>query len=335
VFKKLFACYFIVFILFLSTTTFAVRKAWWGGEIHANQTFGYGKYEATLIPGAGAGSITGFFNLCYTNNTRTSCISYNPADQYHFETDVEFTPTGNISQQRRWITSPCLSSAKCAVTVPNTQYWPRDSRGLLEAVSFNTFPQDNQVYYRMQPYSNYHIYTFVNLPNEVYWEVDGEKILNRMPNGNPDIRNDPMYKDFKQVAESNQLTMILNIWDGTQGSAGGFGGSSTTKRTQGNVIVTKVAYYPASCNAQGNNCEISANPTFLTDLTQGKFIKNGVPITIKRGDSICSQDTKNESTFWIPIQRNSYPVYVSPSHVSCNYNADTKHGNILLSFSEN
>ena len=70
----------------------STAPSWWGGEIHANQTFGYGIYEATLTPSTGQGSITGFFNLCYSDPGHIKCIQYSTNNSDHLELDMEFTP---------------------------------------------------------------------------------------------------------------------------------------------------------------------------------------------------------------------------------------------------
>lgn len=313
----------ILFILsFVTSTALAVAPSWWGGEIHANQMVGYGKYEATLIPGTGAGSITGLFNLCYTNDFK-SCVNYNPNDANHFETDVEFTPTGNTQVTRLWVTS-CLTDLTCNTYYPNP--WPRDGNGNLQAVSFNTFPHDNQLYYQppFDPYTTAHVYTFVNLPTEVYWEVDGKKILSRVPSSSIGPRNYPAYVNFKTILQQNQATLIINLWDGSQGASGGFGGPSTVQQTAGNpAIIQRVAYYPATCTTskvKSTNCVISKTPTFLTDFVNNQFIKNGSSVTVKQGDPVCAtQSGIKDKTFWVMILRTAFPVYVSPGHVTCSY----------------
>src|SRR3954447_15357165 len=110
----------------LSSPAYAVGNSWWGGEVQANQTpvagngFGYGRYEVTLKASTGAGSITGFFNLCYANNNYQSCILYNPDETRHLEVDgPEFTPTGNDPGARRWIKDGCTSDSTCEVYHPN------------------------------------------------------------------------------------------------------------------------------------------------------------------------------------------------------------------------
>lgn len=312
----------------LATPVFAIAPSWWGGEIQAAQAgFGYGRYEATLIPGTGVGSITGFFNLCYTNDYQ-NCISYNPNDINHFETDVEFTPTGNENRIRRWISSTCLSSSDCRIFRPSP--WPRDNNKSLLAASFNTFPHNNQLYSQMNPYTAYHTYTFVNLPNEVYWMIDDKKILNRTPNGQPLPRNYPNYNKFKNILYNKQAKLIINLWDGSQGRSGGFGGPASVIQTEGQPAqIQRVAYYPAMCDLIGN-CRISDTPSFLSDFKAGKFIRDGVNLVIQEGNDICSsQNRVNPNTLWFSIMRNAYPVYVAPSHVNCKY---TKNGSITLRY---
>lgn len=315
----------------LSASAFAVKPSWWGGEIQAVQTsigFGYGKYEVEMIPGTGVGSISGFFNLCYSNNHQ-DCIDYSPQDDNHFETDVEFTPTGDEKVQRRWLTTPCLTDSSCNVTTPSP--WPRDNAKNLLAVSFNTFPQDNQVYFKMNPYTTFHTYTFVNLPNEVYWEVDGVKTLSRVPSSPVAVRNFPKYKLFENALKANRIKLIINIWDGSQGGQGGFGGGGNVQQTEGTPArIRRVAYYPANCN--NGNCTISSNPAFLTDFVNGKFIRNNGDVPVKEGLSVCAEAGRTGPlTLWTAVKRDAYPVYVAPSHVNCTY---TKNGDIKLRYAK-
>ena len=308
----------------LTTQAFAVKPSWWGGEIQANQGVGFGRYEVTAIPSTGAGSITGFFNLCYTDNLYQNCIPYNSIDKFHFETDIEFTPTGDENVKRRFIDT-CLSDDNCTISYPSP--WPRDANKNLQAISFNTFPPDNQLYYKTKDfnsYTGYHTYIFVNLPKEVYWEVDGKKILSRLPHANIGPRNYPEYPNFNQKLSFKDVKLVINLWDGSQGGNGGFGGPSNVQQTTGKPAqIQRVAYYPAKCNSEGD-CTIDSNPSFLMDMQKKQFIKEGKTIT---SPQICGGNSAN--TLWTKITRTDYPVYVSPGHVIC----DTSKDSIVLYYS--
>jgi hypothetical protein len=314
-------------VLIVSGPAFAVGNSWWGGEIQANQNpgrgngFGYGRYEAAIIPSTGAGSITGFFNLCYGDDNYSNCVPYNPDEPHHFEVDgVEFTPTGNDPQNRRWIRT-CLKDDDCNVQHPDTPPRVGDN---LKAASLNTFPNDNQVYAFLDfnPYGGYHTYQFQVLPDKVIWSIDGKQILSRTTNASIGIRRlDANYARFDQLLRNGQVKLVINVWDGTQGQSGGFGGKSSVQQTTGVAAkIQRVAYYPATCS--GSTCKISDNPSFLADFANKKFVKNGQAVTINPQNNLCTPaDGAKSDTLWLKIARPDYPVYTSTAHVTCDLNS--------------
>jgi beta-glucanase (GH16 family) len=312
-------------LLLLTATQSASAEgnSWWGGEVLANQSkgkgngIGYGLYEATMIPSTGQGSITGFFNICYTPDDYSSCIDYNKKPQFHVEVDtLEFTPLGDESQTwRNWIDT-CTSDAECTVYHPSP--WPRTNDGNLKAVSFNTFPSNNQVYAKLKfnPYADYHEYSVLVLPNKIVWRVDGEVVLSRTRRADVAMRRlDSDYDRFDQLLRNGQLKLIFNLWDGSQGKEGGFGGPPSTRQTTGQEArVQRVAYYAATCN--GDECTLPDQPSFLTDFAKKKFVKDGVPYDLGSADKVCDTG-KGNRTFWQLVYRNAFPVYVSPNNVNC------------------
>lgn len=312
-------------LLLASTPAFAVGNSWWGGEILANQAagkgngIGYGLYEAKLIPSTGKGSITGFFNLCYTaDNNFADCILYNKKDQFHLEIDaLEFTPLGNNPQNRRWIDS-CNSDSDCAVSHPNPP--PRTNEGSLKAVSFNTFPGNNQVYARTKfnPYAEYHTYSVLVLPDQIVWKIDGEPILTRTRDAGIDLRKlPPGYANFDQLLRNGRAKLRLNVWDGSQGTEGGFGGPPTTQQSTGQEgRIQRVAYYAATCD--GDVCTLPDEPSFLTDFEAKRFIKDGKEFDLNSGAKVCDRNGGNR-IFWQLVRRDDFPVYVNPGNVNCSF----------------
>lgn len=311
-------------MLLVSGAAHAVGNSWWGGEILANQTpgkgngIGYGLYEATLSPSTGQGSITGFFNLCYTpDNDFSKCIDWNRKDPFHLEIDaLEFTPLGDRPQNRRWVDS-CTSDADCDVFHPNPA--PRTNEGSLKAVSFNTFPGNNQVYARLRfnPYNDFHTYSVLVLPNEIVWKVDGETILTRRRDAGIDIRQlPPGYANFDQLLRHGQLKLRLNVWDGSQGKEGGFGGPPSTQQSTGKEArVQRVAYYAATCS--GDDCTLPSEPSFLTDFAAKKFIRDGKEFDLSSTSKVC--DKGGNRAFWHLVRRDAFPVYVDPGNVACSF----------------
>lgn len=310
-------------VLLASTPALAVAPSWWGGEGVANQTpgkgigIGYGLYEATMIPSTGQGSITGYFNICYVPNNYSKCINFN-GEPFHLEVDtLEFTPLGDKPERRNWINT-CLSDSDCQVFHPDTA--PRTGDGNLKAVSFNTFPGDNQVYakLRFNPYADYHQYSVLILPDRIEWKVDGETVLTRDRNATVGVRKlPPGYANFDQLLRNGQMKLIINVWDGSQGGDGGFGGPKTTQQTTGQEArFQRIAYYAATCD--GDTCTMPSEPSFLTDFAAKKFRKDNQAWDLNSGSTVCSTGNGNR-VFWELIRRNDYPVYVSPGNVSCSY----------------
>jgi hypothetical protein len=318
--KRYLAVALIAGLMLAPEAAFADANSWWGGEVHAVQKpgkgngFGYGRYEVSAIAGTGVGSITGIFPLCYSEGNYKQCIDYNQEDRYHFEVDIlETTPLGNKPEQRRWIET-CTSDDKCDISHPNPA--PRDGNGSLKAVSFNTFPRDNQVY----AFADASIYTKVQkyvvtiLPDKITWSVDGKAVLSRTVDARVDARRlNDRYRDFDEILREGKISLAINYWDGTQGNNGGFSGPAFTKVTAGTPAkIQRVAFYPANCT--GDSCKIAKNPSFLADFKGGKFVQNGKTVQVNDGN-ICSEN-KDSGMFRV-IYRNAFPVYVKPANVAC------------------
>lgn len=290
----------------ISASVLAKAPSFIGSEIVAKQSMGYGRYIIKLKPATAVGSITGFFNLCYTDDFE-NCISYNPNDENHLEMDVEFTPTGYNPAKRNWMKN-CTDDTTCQIYHPSPEPRVDDS---LSAVSFNTFPHDNQVYYQINnPYADFHTYSIDVFPNQITWSVDGTAVLTRDIDATNFIRAmPPKWATFNDLLKNNKITMVANIWDGSQGGNGGFGGGPDIIQTPGQAEIQLIAYYPATCN--GNKCTIDANPSFLVDFVKHQYIQNGGPI--QSGD-ICGSKLSDLFNF---ILRTDYPVYVDPKNVQC------------------
>ena len=298
----------------------ADAKSWWGGEVHAVQKpgkgngFGYGRFEVTATAGTGVGSITGIFPLCYSEGNYKQCIDYNQEDRYHFEVDIlETTPLGNEPQRRRWIET-CTSDSNCAVSHPDPV--PRDSDGSLKAISFNTFPRDNQVYAFASGsiYDSPQKYVVTILPKKITWSLNGKEILSRtLDAGTSERRLDSRYADFDEILRDGKISLAMNYWDGTQGNNGGFSGPAFTKVTAGKPArIERVAFFPADCT--GDKCTIAKKPSFLADFKANKFVQNRKTVSVTDA-SVCSEN-KDSGMFRV-IYRNAFPVYVKPGNVKC------------------
>jgi hypothetical protein len=297
----------------------AQRVAWWGGEVQALQTpgkgngFGYGIYEGVMSASTGQGSITGFFNLCYADADYSNCVFYNDDDGHHFEADFEFTPVGNETQGRRWF-DICTNDNNCDVRRPPS--FPRVN-GNTKGASINTYPIDNQLYAELDfdPYAQFHRYTITVLPSKIIWSIDGRDVMVRARNADIGVRRlSPNYARFDQLLREGQIKLILNVWDGSTGGAGFFGGPGSTNRTSGKAaLIRRVTYWPADC--VNNDCTVPDRPSFNSDFGSGVFIRNGQRVTMP-GDQACAI-RDNNSALWQKIRRSDYPVYVSPAHVTC------------------
>lgn len=286
----------------------AIKPSFIGSEIQTKQTMGYGKYSISLKASEGVGSITGFFNLCYANDSYTECVNWNPDDAHHLEMDVEFTPTGDhLLLSKPWVNA-CLTD-DCA-SKPLYEA-PRTASASLKAVSFNTYPANNQLYSRLgiDPYTDFNTYTIEVLPNKITWAVNGDKVLTREVGAQNALRVMPQHWDkFNNLLLDKKIKFITNLWDGSQGGNGGFGGGPSIIQTPGTAEIQKMAYYPAEC--VNENCTISDEPSFLMDLISNTYIFNGQK---QEGANFCPLFDK----FFTKINRTDYPVYVNPNNVQC------------------
>jgi len=253
-----------------------------GAQVRTKQEFGYGKLVATLKLSTEKGIINGLFMLKYQTGYPNGWT----------EIDYEYVP-GNNDAWRPTAEGNCgPGGTPCTVS-------KLDSQNAADYISVNIIagplnagpPGDSQVFYKLtKPYLEAtQTYTFEFTSDKVRWSTaglnnDSPFMFQKAGNNTSDIHD----SKGMQFLVNRSMFIYLNIYSGL-GYDGSFGGTGVVPKTNTEMIVEKVAFYPL---IKGS---FSTEPSMSSDFVHEKYTLDGA-----------------ESTFhkiWLNEDSTNFPVY--------------------------